>query len=85
MLAALPVSCQHIVSSSAVIGGKGEAEAVSGSQSESPNQVDVSPCQMASCDIKKHKGASDGSDAQKWRRRGSNPRPATFPCRLLRT
>ena len=37
-LAALPVSCQHIVSSSAVIGGKGEAEAVTGSQPEDPTQ-----------------------------------------------
>ena len=84
-LAALPVPCQCIVSKSAVTGGQKAAAAVTGSHSEGPNQADASPCQMASCDIKKHKRASDGSDAQKWRRRGSNPRPATFPCRLLRT
>ena len=28
--------------------------------------------------------ALDGTRDEKWRRRGSNPRPATFPCQLLR-
>ena len=68
-LAALPVACQHIVSSSAVPGVPQEAEAVTESRSEGPNQADASPCLMAPSDIKKHKRASDDSDAQKWRRR----------------
>jgi len=45
-----------------------------------PSPNDTSPVSDRAC----RRNSRSDSDCQKWRRRESNPRPETFPCKLLR-
>ena len=83
-LRALQMPCQDIVRKSADSERPSLSPDDTGSHSEEAGSDDASPCDLAPCDTKKQKRASDDSDAQKWRRRESNPRPVTHPGKLLR-
>jgi len=83
-LAGLPNPCQHIVSISGDFGGQTASSAVADGHADGPTLSDASPGKLATSDAGQQKGASDDSDAPKWRRRESNPRPAVFPRKLLR-
>jgi integrase len=72
-LAALPNPCQHIVSISDDCGGQTASAAVADGHAEGPMPGDVSLGELATSDTDQQKRAPDGSGAQKWRRRESNP------------
>jgi len=78
-LAALPVPCQHIVSSRVVPEGHSLTSTDAAIQERDGSGVDVSADSLALSDTEIQKKASDDSDALEWRRRGSNPRPAILP------
>ncbi len=83
-LAALPLLCQHIVSNPVVAEVHSGSPPVAGIQPNGAVGGDEKSSNSATSDAEQQKGAPDVSDAPKWRRRESNPRPATFPTRPLR-
>ena len=74
-LAALPVPCQHIVSNPGVAEVLSGSQPVAGVQPNGADGNDVKSCNSATSDASKQEGASDDSDAPKWRRRELHPRP----------
>lgn len=75
-----PVSTlSHIVSSSEVAKGPSPTLADAVKHTTSESVVDASDDTVALYDTETRKKASDDSDALRWRRRGSNPRPAMLP------
>ena len=55
-----------------------------GCHSDAAGSGDTSPCEMSPSGTQRQKKAPPVTDGAQWRRRESNPRPATFPWKLLR-
>jgi integrase len=73
-LRGLRMPCQDIVRKSGDSGGPNMAVTGTHCPNKAAGDEDATCCEVARYDTKKHKRASDGSDAQNWRRRESNPR-----------
>ena len=78
-VSALSAPCQHIVSSSEVAKEHSPTLADAVKHATGEPVVDASADAVAPCDTELRKKAPDDSDALRWRRRGSNPRPAMLP------
>ena len=83
-IAKLPNSCQHIVSTPGDSSSPEQSRAVAGRQDEGAGQVDATSAGVSPSDTKKQTKSPPVEDGDLWRRRESNPRPETFPCKLLR-
>lgn len=70
-VAALPNPCQHIVSISGDSGGQPQSQSVAHRHAAQAGGGDATPGSVSSSDAQKQKGASEDSDAPKWRRRVS--------------
>ena len=83
-LAALSIPNLHFGGTPVVPEVLSGSQPVAGMQPNGAGEKDVKPCNSATSDASKQEGASDDSDAPKWRRRESNPRPVVLPCPYLR-
>ncbi len=83
-LRGLPVPCQDIVRNPAVFDCPEASPTVADRHGTAYEPARVSNCPTAPCDTDRQKKAPPDKDGAEWRRRESNPRPATFPHRLLR-
>ncbi len=83
-LAKLPEACQHIVSTQAVDNDHRASLVGTNCQGDTDKATNVSDDQLAGCDANSQQKTPEVNPANQWRRRESNPRPATLPCRLLR-
>ena len=79
-LKSLPApTCQHIVSTSADTSSLRESRADKEGGAEEPPIDDKNPCESKGYVTVRQPRSSADNESQKWRRRGSNPRPAMFP------
>jgi len=78
-LKSLPAPCQHIVSTSADTNRHRESQTGTEDDSSEPSVNDNNPCVHKGYDADCQPESSSGKKSQKWRRRGSNPRPAMHP------
>ena len=83
-LKGLPSSWQRSGSDSDDFQGQAESSGGNSRHAKGQERPDVSSDCASSSDAKKQKGASDDSDAPRWRRRELNPRAEIFPCKRLR-
>ena len=74
-----PASCQDIVRNSCISSGQSAASRDNASQSEEAGSEDANPCDKGVCDAESHSVSLSDKEKEKWRRRGSNPRPAVLP------
>ena len=79
---------QHLRSTSDVPARQGSSSADNDGQKRLREKKATIPCGTGGCGSTSQTKAKSGGVCQdnpkEWRRRESNPRPATFPCRLLR-
>ena len=80
----LRLPCQDIVRNPADSACQGESPVVADCRDEAAGGDAASPCEITSSDSNGHKKTPPDTGGVKWRRRESNPRPATFPWGLLR-
>ncbi len=83
-LRSLPAPCQDIVRKSAGSSSHELAADDQESPDEEPGGESENPCGSRGYDAKRQPMSPADNETEKWRRRESNPRPATFPCKLLR-
>ena len=78
-LKAVSAPCQDIVRNSCISSSHSASPRDNASHTDAMDTHDANPSDEGVCDAESHPVSPGGKEKEKWRRRGSNPRPAMLP------